>query len=100
MTEDRDRAYVSQEFSLEIILVFHTRTELEEAEDDTTQLDQLPRWTVRELEGKFEIAEGIDLIKRILARRFRDPLRAYVKDEVAVDLQMKPEDCPEEIFEC
>jgi hypothetical protein len=37
MTEDKDRAYVSQEFILEIILVFHTRSELEETEDDTTQ---------------------------------------------------------------
>jgi hypothetical protein len=100
MTENIEKAYVSQEFILEIILVFHTRRELEEVEDDTTQLDKLPRWTVRELEGKFEIAEGIDLIKRILVRRFQDPLRAYVKDEVAVDLQMKPENCPEEIFEC
>jgi hypothetical protein len=90
MTEDIEKAYVSQEFILEIILVFHTRSELEEAGDDTTQLDKLPRWTVRELEGKFEIAEGIDLIKRILARRFQDPLRAYVKDEVAVDLHTLP----------
>jgi hypothetical protein len=100
MTEDRDCAYVSQEFILEIILVFHTRSELEEAEDDITQLDKLPRWTVREGKKGFYIAEGIDLIKSTLAKRFKDPLRAYVKDEVAVDLQMKPEDCPEASFDC
>jgi hypothetical protein len=95
MTEDIEKAYVSQEFILEIILVFHTRSELEEAEDDITQLDKLPRWTVLEGKKGFYVEEGIDLIKSTLARRFQDPLRAYVKDEVAVDLHTLPEDCPE-----
>jgi hypothetical protein len=67
---------VSQEFILEIILVFHTRSELEEAEDDTTQLDQLPRWTVRESENGFEISPGFALLNRVLARRFSDLQRA------------------------
>jgi hypothetical protein len=85
MTEEIDRSYVSQEFILEIVMVFHSRSELEEAED-ATPIEELPRWTVRELENEFEIEEGIDLLKNALARRFRDPLRAYVKEEVAVDL--------------
>lgn len=99
MTGDIDRSYVSQEFILEIILVFHTRSELEEAEDDITQLDKLPRWTVRESRDGFEISPDLDLLKRVLARRFSDPLRAYVKDEVAVDLHTKPENYPEASFE-
>jgi hypothetical protein len=101
MTEDVEKAYVSQEFILEIILVFHTRTELEEAEDDTSQLDKLPRWTV--LEGKkgfYVEEEGIALVKRLLAKRFSDPLRAYIKDEVVVELHIKPENDPESSFEC
>jgi hypothetical protein len=100
MTENSDRSYVSQEFILEIILVFHTRSELEEAEDDITQLDKLPRWTVLEGKKGFYIEEGIDLIKSTLARRFQDPLRAYVKDEVVVDLQIKPENFSESSFDC
>jgi predicted nucleic-acid-binding protein len=85
MTQDSDRAYVSQEFILEIVMVFHTRDEFEE-EEYATPIEQLPHWTVRELEGEFEIAEGIDLINNALARRFRDPFRPYVKEEVAIDL--------------
>jgi hypothetical protein len=99
MTDGIDSFYSSQEFILEIILVFHTRSELEKEEEDTTQLDKLPRWTVRELEDKYEIVPGIELIKNLLAQRFSDPFKDYVKDEVAVELQTKPEDFPEEIFE-
>jgi hypothetical protein len=100
MTEDIEKAYVSQEFILEIILVFHTRSELEEEEDDITQLDQLPRWTVREAKDGFEIDSGIALLKRLLAKRFSDPMRAYVKDEVVVELLAKPENSPEASFDC
>ena len=90
MAEDRDRAYVSHEYILEIILVFHTRSELEQ-EGDATQLDLLPRWTVHEGKKGFYVEEGIEIVKRLLAKRFSDTIRAYVKEEVAVDLLIHSE---------
>jgi hypothetical protein len=99
MTQDSDRSYVSQEFILEIVMVFHTRDEFEE-EEDATPIEELPRWTVRELEGEFEIEEGIDLVKHTLARRFRYPFRPYVKEEVTVDLLILQETLPEPSFDC
>jgi hypothetical protein len=99
MTEDIKKGYVSQEFILEIIMVFHTRSELDKAGDDTTHLDKLPRWTVLEGKKGFYVEEGIEIVQRLLAKRFRDPIRAYVKDEVAVDLLSK-QNCPDASFDC
>ena len=70
---------------LEIIFVFHTEKEMKD-EVDVTPIKQLPRWTVRESQDGFEISGGIEILKNALARRFSDPFRAYVKEEIAVEL--------------
>jgi hypothetical protein len=72
---------------LQITFVFISEDELEN-EEDVTPLEELPKWTVRELEHSFVIQEGISVVESALARRFSDPFRAYVLEEVAVELQM------------
>jgi len=86
---------------LEMIFIFHTEEEMEqEEEEDVTPIEELPRWTVRELEHSFVIQEGIDILKNALARRFSDPWRNYVLEEVAVELPTLSEFPPEDVFEC
>jgi len=65
-----------------------------------TTIEELPRWTVRELEHSFVIQEGIDVLKSALARRFSDPWKNCVLEEVAVELPNVPPDCSENVFEC
>jgi hypothetical protein len=55
--------------------------------DDLTPIEELPRWTVRSRPNGFEIEEGIALVERALARRFRDRSRTSVIEEVALDFQ-------------
>jgi len=83
---------------LEMLFIFHTEEELVD-EEDLTPIEELPKWTVREFENSFVIQEGIDVLKSALARRFSDPWKNCVLEEVAVELPNVPPDCSEEIFE-
>jgi hypothetical protein len=101
MTENSDlnpNESYSKLLRLEMLFFLHTEEEMEE-EEDVTPIEELPKWTVRELDDVFEIEEGIEVVKSTLARRFSDPLRAYVREEVAVEFLAMPEMFPEETFE-
>jgi hypothetical protein len=97
MTENTNESS-SKLLRLEMIFVFHTEEEMEE-EEDVTPIEELPRWTVRESQGGFQIREGLAVLKSTLARRFSDPLRNYIKNEVAVELPTMPEEPFEGVFE-
>lgn len=71
-----------------LVMIFVlTSDEYNDDLDDLTPIDELPRWTVRELEDGFEIEEGIELVESALARRFSDRSRTSVIEEVAIDFQ-------------
>lgn len=70
-----------------MIFVLSSEEDNDDDLNDLTPIEELPRWTVREREGRFEIDEGLAMVERALARRFRDRSTTSVIEEVAIDLQ-------------
>jgi hypothetical protein len=90
MTGNSETANESSSKLQRLVMIFVlTSEENNDDLDDLTPIEELPRWTVRETEGRFEINEGIATIERALARRFSDRSRTSVIEEVAIDWQTR-----------